>query len=162
MIKKIMATISTLLILTAVLTGCGDPVADDMIDYVNNQMKPLAELQSKVAKEFSTATEDENATNEMISAKLKDGIIPVCDELIKKTKAVVPKTEEVSKIHSKYTELVTKQREAMALFLEAFQKNDESLMNTAGEKMEQVGKLSTEYSADVEALKKEHDIVNAK
>lgn len=162
MMKKVIATISTLLVCVTMLTGCGDPVGDDIVNYVNNQIKPLVALQSKVATEFTTVSEDKDATSETISAKLKDVIIPASDELIAKAKSIVPETEEVRKVHSIYTELVTQQREGLDLFLQAFQKNDEALIKNADEKMAQVEKLSNEYSAAVEALKKEHDIVNAK
>lgn len=164
MIKKIMVTISTLLIFVTVLTGCGkaDPVQEDLINYLNNQLPTLAELAVKATSEFEAATADNNATDATFALKLKDVIIPVSDELLTKTKAVVPATEELLKVHSKYIALVTEQHEAYALYLKAAQKNDVATSNTANEKMEHSVKATDEFLADLEALKKEHKVVTEK
>lgn len=161
--KKIMATISALLVCITVLSGCGsDPVQDDLINYINNQVPTIATLEKKVTTEYTAVKEDSTANNETFAAKLKDVIIPADDELIAKAKAVVPATEEVKKVHDKYIASVTAQNEAFTLLLEAAQKNDEALVKTANEKLENSDKISKEYLADLEALKKEHDVENKK
>jgi len=159
-----MITISTLLIFATVLTGCGkaDPVQEDLINYLNNQLPPLTDLAVKVTSEFEAAAVDNNATDATFAAKLKDVIIPASDNLLTKTKAVVPATEKLLKVHSKYIALVTEQHEAYALYLKAAQKNDDATSNTANEKMEHSIKVTDEFLADLETLKKEHKVETKK
>lgn len=160
-IKNIMATLSALLICVTVLAGCGsDPVQDDLINYINNQVPTIAALEEKVTSEYQAVKTDSNADDAMFAAKLKDVIIPADDELIAKAKATVPATEEVKKVHDKYIASVTAQSEAFAILLDAAGKNDEKLAETANTKLTEAEKLSEEYLADLETLKKDHGVEN--
>lgn len=157
--KKFIVTIVALLMCVAMLAGCGsDPVQDDLINYINNQVKPIAELENKVTTEYAAIKGDSKADDAAFAAKLKDVIIPANNELIAKAKATVPATEEVKKVHDKYIASVNAQNEAFVILLEAAQKNDEELVKTANEKLTVSEKISKEYLADLEALKKEHGV----
>lgn len=161
--KKIMGIITALLICVTALTACGsDPVQDDLINYINNQVPAIAELENKVTTEYAAVKGDSNADDAMFAAKLKDVIIPANNELIAKAKATVPATEEVKKVHEKYIASVTAQNEAFTLLLEAAQKNDEELVKTANAKLTDSEKISEEFLTGLEALKKEHNVENAK
>lgn len=161
--KKILATILTLFICISMLAGCGtDPVQDDLINYINNQIKPIGELENKVTAEYSAIKLDSNATDESFATKLKDVIIPADSEVIAKAKATVPGTEEVSKVHSKYIAAATTKHEALLLMLDAAQKSDAELMKTANEKLTNSNNTMKEYLADLAALEKEHDVETAK
>lgn len=160
--KKIMATISALLICVIMLTGCGkaDPVQDDLLNYINNQMPTVVELEDKVNKEYeaSNAKGVDDATS---AAKLKDVVIPASNELVTKTKAIVPATEEVSKVHNEFIELVTDQHETFTLMLQVFQaaeKNDLALTDSLTEKLKTLANKPNNYTTDLEALKKAHGV----
>lgn len=159
--KKIMASISALLICITVLAGCGaDPVQDDLINYINNQLPTIATLEKKVTSEYQAVKSDSKADDATFGAKLKDVIIPAAAELIAKAKATVPATEEVKKVHDKYIASVTEQSEAFAILLDAAGKNDAELAKTANVKLTKAEKLSKEYLADLETLKKDHNVEN--
>jgi hypothetical protein len=162
--KKIMATISTLLLCVVVLAGCGkaDPVQDDLINYINKQLPALVELENKVTTQYEASTGKNFIDDAKLAAKLKDVVIPASNELVAKTKAIVPATEEVKKVHSKYLAVVTEQHEAFNMFLQAVQKSDEKLVDTANGKLTNAEKVSNEYLADLEALKKAHKVETAK
>ncbi|EPR11733.1 hypothetical protein [Ruminiclostridium papyrosolvens] len=160
-VKNIMASISALLICVTVLAGCGsDPVQDDLINYINNQLPTIATLEEKVSSEYQAVKADSNADDSAFGVKLKDVIIPAAAELIAKTKATVPATEEVKKVHDKYLASVTAQSEAFAILLDAVGKNDEKLAKTANDKLTEAERLSKEYLADLETLKKDHGVEN--
>jgi len=155
MMKKVIATISTLLICFTMLTGCGtDPLQADILNYNNNQVPTLVELENKVTTEYAAATVDKNSTDEIFAAKLKDVIIPAEVQLLEKAKAIVPATEEVVKVHNKYIAAITEQSEALNLMLQAAQNSDETLLATANEKMAHAGTVTKEYIAYITALKK--------
>jgi len=160
--KKVIATISTVLIFATVLAGCGksDPVQDDLLNYINNQVPTVVDLEKKVATEYASTTGTNYTDDATLAAKLKDVIIPASDELITKTKAIIPATDEVSKIHSKYIAAITGQHEAFNLLLQAVQTNDAALVTTVNEKLATAGTVSKEYVADLQALKKEHEVTD--
>ncbi len=85
--KNIMVTISVLLIYVTVLAGCGsDPVQDDLINYINNQVPTIAALEEKVTSEYQAVKTDSNADDTKFGAKLNDVIIPANDKLAESEK----------------------------------------------------------------------------
>jgi len=119
-------------------------------------------LEDKVTKEYEAVVGNANTTDEVFAAKLKDVIIPANEELLAKSKAIVPATEEVKKLHDKYMTIITEQQDAFKLLLQSAQKYDEAAINTANGKLEHAEKVSKEYLADLETLKKDHNVENAK
>lgn len=164
MMKKVMATILTCVICVTVLTGCGksNPIQEDLINYINNQLPTVVELENKISTEYEANTGDNFTDDPTLAAKLKNVIIPASDELLAKTKTIVPVTEEVLKVHSKYIAVVAEQNEAFNLLLQAAQKSDTKLVTTANEKLRDADKVSKEYLSDIQDLKKEYKIVNGK
>lgn len=162
--KKVMSIVSILLFCFTVLTGCGkdDPVQKDLINYINNEVSILAELENKVTTEYAATTGKNFVDDATMGVRLKDIIIPATEALLTKAKAISPATEEVKKIHGKYIALVTEQLEAFKLLLEATQKHDEKLVDTVNQKLTHADKTSAEYLADLETLKKEHKVETVK
>lgn len=164
--KKLFATISILLISVTMLIGCGkaDPVQEDLINYMNKQMPTVSELANTISKEYD-AVSAKNVDDATMAAKLKDVIIPAANELVTKTKAIVPATEELKKVHNEFITLVTDQQETFNLVLQALkaaEKNDVALLNTINEKLTNIEKKPNTYTADLEALKKAHKVENSK
>lgn len=160
--KKIWITLLILAMCMSVLTGCGDPVQEDLINYINNQVPTLVALEDKVYQEYESAVKEKDGDDAKLAAKLKDTIIPASDELLAKAKAIVPATEEVKKAHNKYIAVLTEQHEAFTLLLQAAQNNDETSVNTVSDKLIKADSLSKEFLADLETLKKEHKVENVK
>jgi len=161
--KKIMTTISALLICVTVLAGCGsDPIQADLLNYVNNQVPTMVDLENTVTTEYSAVKADANATDATFAAKLQDVIIPAENQLIAKAKAIIPATDEVTKLHNEYVTSRTEQLEAFTLMLQAAQNSDQTVMATANDKLTASNTATTQYLADLDALKKAHNIENSK
>lgn len=159
--RNIIAIISALLICVTALVGCGsDPVQDDLINYINNQLPEIASLETKVTTEYDAIRSDSNADDAAFAAKLKDVIIPASAELVAKAKATVPATEEVKKVHDKYIAAATVQGEAFDILLDAAEKSDGELAKTGTDKLNEADKVSKEFLADLETLKKDHGVEN--
>ncbi len=162
--KKIITTISILVMCVAMLTGCGkaDPVQEDLINYINKQLPTIVEAENKVTTQYEASTGKNFVDDPTLATRLKDVIIPASTELLTKTKAIVPATEEVRKVHSKYVALVTEQHEAFNMLLQAAQKSDEKMVEAVNGKLTNTEKVSKEYLADLEALKKAHKVETSK
>jgi hypothetical protein len=90
-------------------------------------MLPLFEMENTVQSEFINAFEASNDDTDLkaFASKLKDVILPTSEELVEKSKAIVPETEEVATLHSKYVEAVNEQNEALILYLQGCQGTNE-------------------------------------
>jgi len=158
--KKFMSTILAVLICSTVLIGCGksDPIQEDLINYINVEIPTIVDTENKVRTEYSASTGTNYIDDASLGAKLKDVVIPTSNELVTKAKAIVPKTDEVAKLHNKYIALVTEQHEAFNLFLKAVQTSDAALVTTANEKLKNTEKVAEEYLSELTALKEEHEV----
>ncbi len=160
--KKLLSIILLAAVALTVFGGCGaDPLQDDLINYINNQIPALTKLENTVASEYSAVTSDEKTTDAEFAEKLEDVIIPAEDELIKKAKAIVPATEELNELHTKYINSLSIQREGLDLMLEAAQTSDKSLLASAEEKIEEAEALSSQYLSELTALKMRHGVADA-
>lgn len=127
-------------------------------------MPTVGALQDKISKEYD-ATMEKNVDDATAAAKLKDVIIPASNELLTKTKAIVPATAELLKVHNEFITLVADQQETFNLVLQALQaaeKNDVQLLDTINEKLTNIQKKPNTYTADLEALKKAHKVEDEK
>lgn len=150
--KKMLGMILTLVLSVVMVTGCGsDPVADDLVNYINNEMLSLFEVENTVQSEFISAFEGSSEATDLeeFAAKLKDVIIPASEELVAKSKAIVPETEEVATLHSKYVETVTEQNEALVLYLLGCQGTNE-LVDYATNKLIPVSELEAKMMTKYE------------
>lgn len=110
-------------------------------------MPNVSQLENKISKDYDAST-DKSVDNATAEAKLKDVIIPASNELVTKTKAIVPATEELKKVHSEFITLVTDQQETFNLILQAYQasdKNDEALLKTINEKLSNLQRKPNTY-----------------
>jgi hypothetical protein len=162
MFKKVIAPISTVLICVTVLISCSksDPVQDDLLYYINNEVQTLVKLETKVATDYTAYTGENYVDDATLAVQLRDVIIPDSNELLTNAKEIVTSTEEVSELHSKYIMAVTKQHEAFTLLLQAAQTNDEALVQTVNEDLRNSDTISKEYLANLNSLKKKHNVVN--
>ncbi len=158
--KKVIATISALLICVTALAGCGDPVQEDLKNYINNQLPAVLTLTNTVTTKYTDMTKVENITDATIATTMKDVVIPAQEQLLAAAKAIVPTTEEVVALHGKLVASVTEQLEAFKLIMEAAQKSDEAILGTATTKLESSQTKMKEYSDAVEVMKKDHNLVN--
>ncbi|WP_461206825.1 hypothetical protein [Clostridium sp. DL1XJH146] len=163
MLKKMLVVISTVVLGVVMLTACGsDPVQDDLINYINNEVSTLVETENTVNSEYSAIMENSETTDVEFAAKLKDVVIPASEELVAKSKAIVPETEEVAAVHNKYVDAVIAQNEAFSLYLEAAENSDGAIADTANEKLAESNKLIEEFLSDLATLKEEHNVEDEK
>lgn len=158
--KRIFSLSIIVLIFSLLLTGCmKDKVADDITNYMNNQMPTLNIFQENIVNALNDIAKDEAMDTDTFIKKLKDEIIVNSNKLIEESKKIVIETEEVKSIHAKYIAAMTKQNSGLVLMLEGLE-NDRNV-----EKLSKSTTLLAEsdveykaYVSETNALALEHGL----
>lgn len=144
------------IVLAIVLFNGGDPVQDDLLDYVNNDMTEIVKLDEEVSELYETARS--SGSDYTIYGILLDQVIPKSRELIEKAEAVEVETDELEKLHELYLDALNKQDQAFTLLLSAIEEQDFATVTQANEKLDDARKLMREYISKLEKLAEEHNV----
>ena len=143
-------------VIAILLLGGDNAVQDDLLDYINNDITEMQELDSEVIDLYERArnSEDDYAMYEI----LIDEVIPKSRELIDEAEAIQIETKEVQEIHEVYLDAINKQDQAFTLMLSALENQDFEIMTQANEKLDEARKLQRQYESALKALAKKHDV----
>jgi hypothetical protein len=147
-----------ILSLDLILSGCGDPVQDELLDYVNEKMPALADEETEIVGKYAAVTGMNYTADQTLYDVLKEEIIPEYNAFINDLEAVEISTDELRKIHEDYIEATNIQASAFLLIVTAIENQDSGMINEANEKLNTARKMMRDYKTEVEKLAKEHDV----
>jgi len=155
-VKKWMAIFLPILIL---LSGCSsDPVQDDLLNYVNKEMKEAAKLESTAVSAYEGVSGTNYRDDLTMYDVLNRDVIPNYNEFIKELDSVKIETDEVREIHEIYIEGADKQFKAFAIIKQALEEQDADLIQKANDMLADARKHLREYQTKLNKLAKEHDV----
>ena len=135
-----------------------DPVQEDLLDYINNDLPTIIDLESSTVDLYDEAKDDTANDYEMF-VMLRDKVIPAAKKWKEETANVDVETDEVRAVHEIYIQLVNENYNGMTMMLAALEKQDYVLITQANEKLQAAEALSREYQASLNSLMNEHDVV---
>lgn len=152
--KKLLTFVLVVVLSTTFLTGCSDPVYDDLENFLNVEMKEVNEEYTKLTTEVGTW---ENLTDDAdIKKSIDDTLLPLVNGSLEKLKDINPETEEVKAIKEKYVKVMETYKVAFETLSEGCETQVEETINTATEKLGEAVELLNEYNKALEDLAKEH------
>lgn len=151
--KKISALLLMVVMSFTLLTGCGNPVYDDLENFLNVEMTEINANYEKIKAEAGGWEElEEDAA---LETSLKDVLLPLVDDSLGKLEKITPETEEVKTLKDKYVKVMEAYKEGFGEILAGVQELDENKMTAGNEKIDKGLELLEEYNAALEALAKE-------
>ncbi|MBH0169180.1 hypothetical protein [Fictibacillus sp. 18YEL24] len=150
--------LASVLFLICILSGCGDPIKDDLLNYVNEEMPTIGKEESTIIGKYDNVTGSNYTDDQTLYDALKVEIIPSYNEFIKELEAVEIDTEELRKLHENFIEAANIQASAFLLIVSAIENQDSTMINEANEKLNTARKMMRDYKNDVEKLAKKHDV----
>ena len=141
------------------LSGCSsDPVQDDLLNYVNKEMKEAAKLESTAVSAYEGVSGTNYQDDQTMYDVLNRDVIPNYNEFIKELDSVKIETDEVRKIHEIYIEGADIQFNAFAIIKQALEEQDADLIQKANGMLADARKHIREYQTKLNKLAKEHDV----
>ncbi|WEK54231.1 MAG: hypothetical protein P0Y55_16990 [Candidatus Cohnella colombiensis] len=153
--KKVLLSLFVLILLSA----CGnDPIKDDLLNYINNEVAPLGDEEDKLLTAYSNVTGDNYESDEDLYYALDEDIIPRYYKFITKLENIRPKTAEVKELHEIYVAAANNQYNAMTQVLAALEGQDYNLIAEANDKLSKGRKGVRDWQDRLSQLMKEHNI----
>ena len=146
----------TLLGVCFLLLGCAtDKVAWDLVDYVNQDLLGIAQLERRPLERYALARRD---TEQRLSKVLKEDVLPEYKRFLALLRQIKPETEEVRRLHQIYirgTEYIYRGFKTKMLALE---KEDENLVRAANDEIEKGRNINEKWRRELLALFESHGI----
>jgi len=145
-------------LISAILAGCGsNPVQDDLISYLNEDLRPLADEETEIMGIYESITGENYADDESLYAEMEN-LIPRYRDYVAKVEEIRPETDEVKELHELYITASNKQYNAMVQISAALENQDVNLVSEANGKLDEARSGMREYRNRLEALAKKHDV----
>ncbi|MCM3568597.1 hypothetical protein [Neobacillus mesonae] len=152
-------TAAFLFLMMVFLSGCfGDPIQDDLVNYINNEMKDAAEYEKTAVSAYESVTGANFVDDQTLYDTLMNDVIPNYNSLIKELDKAKIETDELREIHEIYIEGADIQYNAFAKIKQALEEQDANLIQEANEMLADARKHIREYQTKLEKLAKEHDV----
>ena len=152
--KKILALILMALMSFTLLTGCSDPVFDDLENFLNVEMKEVNADYTKITTEVGTW--ETLVGDADIKKSIDDTLLPLVNGSLEKLGGINPETEEVKAIKDKYVMVMDAYKAGFEALSEGCETQEEATINAGSAKLEEAVALLDEYNKALEELAKEH------
>jgi hypothetical protein len=149
----------TVLAVCLFFQGCAtDKVAWDLVNYVNQDILGISELERRPLERYALVRKDRHATDQSMFKVLKEDVIPEYRRFLHLLKQIEPETKEVRKLHYIYirgTECIYK---GFKIKMAGLERKDEIIIWAANEEIER-GRIKNEnWRRELLALFEAHGI----
>lgn len=152
--KKLLSILLMAAMAIALLTGCSDPVYDDLSNFLNVEMKQVNEDYVKITEEVSRWEEMEDDI--ALSKSLSDVLIPLVDASLENLEEIDPATQEVEELKKKYVKVMDAYKKGFEALLEGCETQDEATINAGNDAVLEGVNLLDEYNKALEELADAH------
>lgn len=132
---------------------------NDLINYYNKTMPPLAELEVKVTDGYAAVSGDNFTSDQAMYDALVNTIIPKSSELIESAESVIIPNKDIRRVHEIYLTAINKQQKAFQLIATAIEVGDPAKIDEANALLDEARKGTREFLAENENLKKTYNVV---
>jgi hypothetical protein len=145
-------------VILLLLSGCGDPVQDDLLKYINEDLKELAVVEEDAIAEYDSVTGDNYVDDYTTYVHIEEVVMPMYKDFLDQLEEVWPATPEVQEVHELYIEAVNMQNNAFLKILAALEQQDYDMIADANEMLADGRAGIRKYTSELERLAKEHDV----
>ncbi|MCM3727176.1 hypothetical protein M3226_15965 [Neobacillus cucumis] len=154
--KGLLAIVLPLILL---LSGCfSDPVQDDLLNYVNKEMKQAGKLEAAAVSAYEGVSGANYKDDQTMYDALTKEVIPNYNEFIKELDTVKIETDELREIHEIYIEGADIQFKAFATIKQALEEQDPALVQEANDMLADAREHIRDYKSKLNKLAKDHDV----
>ncbi|MBB6453663.1 hypothetical protein HNQ94_002112 [Salirhabdus euzebyi] len=152
------AIISLGFFLMLALVGCSNPVQDDLLSYVNDELIPISQLEVDAMDAYASVTGVNYTDDYTLYDVLEVTVLPNYEDFYEKLNLITPKTEEVKEIHDIYVEGVGEQYQALLTLRVAIETQSLDEVNAANEKLMSGTQKINDFRFQLQKLAGENDV----
>lgn len=149
-----------LMILAVTFVGCSfkDPIQDDILKYVNEDLPPIASLEAESVLAYQNATGDNYKDDNDLYQTLELNVIPKYRDFVNELETISPDTKELRNIHEVYIEAANNQLNAFLKVQSAIENQDSELIIEANQMLADSRAKLRQWQGDLKDLAKEHNV----
>ncbi|PFN99433.1 hypothetical protein COJ85_19805 [Bacillus sp. AFS076308] len=141
------------------VSGCfSDPVQDDLLNYVNKEMKQAGKLEAAAVSAYEGVSGANYKDDQTMYDALTKEVIPNYNEFIKELDSVKIETDELQGIHEIYIEGADIQYKAFVTIKQALEEQDPALVQEANDMLADAREHIRDYKSKLNKLAKDHDV----
>ena len=138
------------------------PAANDIVNYVNQGLFPIAELEQKSLESYASVTGKNATTNKKLFETLRDFVIPTYKRFVKGLKNIPIKNHEVQQVHAIYIKAAESTLEGFQTIMIGSGNNDETVIRQGNKKLEEGRAGIEKWATELAVLYKKHGVAEIK
>lgn len=144
--------------ITALLSACSSPAQDEILNYLNEELPGIGEMEAEVINKYDSVTGDNYTDDETLYNALNEEIIPLYSDFIDELESIEIKDKDLRAIHEGYIEAVNQQSGAFNKMITALENQDAALIEEVNEILNQSRKAMRDYQYDLQEFADENDV----
>jgi len=144
----------------AVLAGCSNPIKEDLINYINNELPKIVESENIVVSAWDSVSGANYSSDYEMYATITEIIIPTYRDFLNGLEAITLrlKTKEVRALNEKYIEAVSTANNAFVLLKNILETQDGSKIADFNERLDKERRLVREWQIEIADLCKKNGV----
>ena len=134
------------------------PAATDIVNYVNQGLIAIAELEQKSFERYENVTGKNFTTNQKLIESLKDFVIPTYKRFLTGLKNINPENPEIRPVHAIYIRAAESTLEGFNMILIGCENNDEGIIKHGNKKLEEGRVGIDKWRTELNELYKKHGV----
>lgn len=140
--------------------GCAsNRVAKDLVDYVNQDILGIAELEGNALRSYAAVVGENYTTDEAVYTAMKNEVVPTYKRFLDLLKTISRQTEEVKELHAIYVRGADMMYNGFRTKLMGLENKDENIIRMANAQIEDGRVITDKWRDELFALAKKHGVV---
>ena len=138
------------------------PAANDIVNYVNQGLIAIAELEQKTLESYASVTGENATTDKKLFETLRDFIVPTYKRFVNGLKNIPIKNQEVRQVHAIYIKAAESRLEGFQTIMIGLENNDISIIQQGNKKLEEGSAGIDKWHTELSELYKKHGVAELK
>ena len=134
------------------------PAAADIVNYVNQGLISISELEQKSLERYASVTGENATTNQRLFEELRDFVIPTYKRFLQGLKEISPENEEVRQVHTIYIGAAESMLEGFQSIMVGSKNGDISIIKQGNKKLEEGRTKTEQWRKALDDLYKKHGV----
>ena len=148
-----------------ILSGCkttdklvAGPHAKEVVEYVNQGILSIEELETKSIESYASVTGDNYTTDQRVFETLKDFVVPTYKRFVEELRKVAPENENLRRIHAIYIRAAESTLDGFQTKMLGLENNDEGIIIQGNKKIEQGSLGIQNWRAELDKFRAEQGV----
>ena len=135
-----------------------DPVAQNLVRYVNDEVLPISELERRALASYASVVGKNYTSDDAVFEALKNDVLPLYKRFLDGLKRVQPTEKEVRRLHGFLVSGAESMYEGFRLKMIGIEQKDESIIRAGNSKIEKGRVENVRWRKELVALSEKHKV----